>query len=176
MCTYLCASMPSHMRDTGAWGHPMICPIFTGRYPWHLPKRLQWKEKVAGLSGQLQQEPFELILALAWTHTRSHIWKCRGARAHIYTPTRVQVNNTYISKLTRGSPGTWAGLSPRALFSDSSREEQCKQCHLFHPPTLNVQTSLLWLLWMGRAVIVGHKQMNIFINVTSWDTYYIKYN
>lgn len=39
----------------------MICPIFTEWYLWHLPKRLPWRERLAGLGGQLKQEPFELV-------------------------------------------------------------------------------------------------------------------
>lgn len=58
VCPLVCirayvVNKPSQMQDISARGHPMICPIFTGRYPWHLPKRLLCREKVTGLGGWL---------------------------------------------------------------------------------------------------------------------------
>lgn len=79
------------------------------------------------VEGESSRSGWSAVMGAFWTHTcahtQSHIWGYIGSRALIYSPTRVKVNNTYISKLTQGSPGQWAGLS---LSSDFCREKQCK--------------------------------------------------
>lgn len=84
------------------------------------------------VEGEISRSGWSAVTGAFWTHTCAHLsthsLTLESVLGPVYTstPPKVNVNNTYISKLTQGSPETWAGLFPWALLGDSSRGKTCK--------------------------------------------------